>query len=123
MKWLLRPRPRHRRDWRRFWRYCRCGFRWACPDSVGRVPMPYEPCVRPLTAAEYRAGMEASSPVPKVVRLDPIVPPAPAEFRARINQRHPLWNSPSGVHKIGRAGALTRGRLHRARHNERAGRV
>ncbi|MGI5215684.1 hypothetical protein [Plantactinospora sp. CA-290183] len=28
--------PRHRRDWRRLWRYCRCGHRWRCPDS--RVP-------------------------------------------------------------------------------------
>ncbi|GIG91245.1 hypothetical protein [Plantactinospora endophytica] len=46
MKRLLRllsgPRPYHRRDWRRFWRYCRCGWHWRCPDSVELVPMPYQ---------------------------------------------------------------------------------
>ncbi|MFC6019047.1 hypothetical protein ACFP2T_22905 [Plantactinospora solaniradicis] len=43
MKWRCRIKPRHRRDWRRLWRYCRCGFRWRCPDSVELVPMPYLP--------------------------------------------------------------------------------
>lgn len=28
-------RPRHRRDWSRWGRYCVCGLRWACPDRDG----------------------------------------------------------------------------------------
>lgn len=34
--------PRHRRDWRTWWRRCTCGLRWRCPDA-GRVPPPAEP--------------------------------------------------------------------------------
>ncbi|MBF9128096.1 hypothetical protein I0C86_03680 [Plantactinospora sp. S1510] len=47
MKRIRRTRARHRRDWRRLWRYCRCGYRWRCPDSVELVPMPYLPTVPP----------------------------------------------------------------------------
>ena len=38
-----RQRPTHRRDWRRLWRYCRCGYRWRCPDSLSLVPVPWPP--------------------------------------------------------------------------------
>ncbi|WP_230393935.1 hypothetical protein [Plantactinospora alkalitolerans] len=48
MKLRRRIKPRHRRDWHRLWRYCRCGFRWRCPDSVEPVPMPYPPPPVPL---------------------------------------------------------------------------
>ncbi|WP_203856617.1 hypothetical protein [Plantactinospora mayteni] len=27
---------RHRRDWRRWWRYCRCGLCWRCCPDRGR---------------------------------------------------------------------------------------
>jgi hypothetical protein len=42
------PRPdqlaqSHRRDWRRLWRYCRCGLRWPCLDR--NSPAPGEPRV------------------------------------------------------------------------------
>ncbi|MFY1669069.1 hypothetical protein ACN27G_03790 [Plantactinospora sp. WMMB334] len=71
----FRKGKRHRRDWRRLWRYCRCGHRWRCPDSATLVPTPYQPFVRPMTEEEYRAGLRASSPVPEVVRYEPIGPP------------------------------------------------
>lgn len=40
---MRRKRPVHRRDWRRLWRYCRCGYRWRCPDSYWLVPAPWPP--------------------------------------------------------------------------------
>ncbi|WP_422770902.1 hypothetical protein ACN28C_30305 [Plantactinospora sp. WMMC1484] len=72
----FRKGKRQRRDWRRLWRYCRCGHRWRCPDSATLVPTPYQPFVRPMTEEEYRAGLRASSPVPEVVRYEPIGPPS-----------------------------------------------
>ncbi|MFC6023077.1 hypothetical protein ACFP2T_43865 [Plantactinospora solaniradicis] len=57
MKRIHRTLPHHRRDWRRLWRYCRCGYRWRCPDSVELVPMPYLPTVPPLDRATYRAAV------------------------------------------------------------------
>jgi hypothetical protein len=40
---LVPMKPTHRRDWRRLWRYCHCGLRWRCPDSVPRVPRRFTP--------------------------------------------------------------------------------
>ncbi|GIG86049.1 hypothetical protein Pen02_09850 [Plantactinospora endophytica] len=58
-------KPYHRRNWRRLWRYCRCGLRWRCPDSVDLVPMPYAPVVPPapgrLRAYNRRSGWDAST--------------------------------------------------------------
>jgi hypothetical protein len=112
---LVGPRMRHRRDWRRLWRYCRCGFRWRCPDSIELVPMPYAPEVPPLTPATYQAAVRASAPV--VVAPD--IPPPSARPRAR-KVRDPLWNSASGRYQIGRAAALTAGQAARVRRAEEA---
>ncbi|MDG4789473.1 hypothetical protein O7626_26715 [Micromonospora sp. WMMD1102] len=77
---LAGPRPPHRRDWRRLWRYCRCGFRWRCPDSIELVPMPYLPVVPPLP------------PLPSATSLVPSASAAlPARARAR-NTRDPMWS-------------------------------
>ncbi|MFY1692036.1 hypothetical protein [Plantactinospora sp. WMMB782] len=78
MKRSRRIRARHRRDWRRLWRYCRCGYRWRCPDSPELVPMPYAPTVPPLDRAAYREPVRAST-VALVV-----VPPVPGRA---ANQR------------------------------------
>ncbi|MEO3928070.1 hypothetical protein ABGB07_30015 [Micromonosporaceae bacterium B7E4] len=112
---IRRHRPRHRRDWRRLWRYCRCGWRWRCPDSLDLVPMPYAPTVPPLDRASYRVAVTRGAPEPGT----PGAPPPPVRRRAR-NERHALWNSPAGRHEIERAGALTPTRRHRARQAERA---
>jgi hypothetical protein len=72
MRWHRRtPEPvplavRHRRDWRRWWRYCTCGQRWRCPDK-GRaviVEPPY-PMVPP------------NAPVIAEVEAPPVPPEAP----------------------------------------------
>lgn len=91
--------PRHRRDWRRWWRYCRCGLRWRCPDLVGTTPMPFPP-----TVAEQPAIGRVK--MPNALRAFPTPWPR--------NER-PWWNSPSGIHQIGRAGRLTPAQAHRAR--------
>ena len=54
----------HRRDWRTFWRYCRCGMLWRCPDTLLSVRMPDPPParVRPLNGGPRypdRAGTTA----------------------------------------------------------------
>ncbi|MFC6015901.1 hypothetical protein ACFP2T_06815 [Plantactinospora solaniradicis] len=67
---MRRPRqnkPRHRRYWRYLWRYCRCGYRWRCPDSVERVPMPYEPTVLPPA----RGSLGQPVPMPSDVPMPP----------------------------------------------------
>ncbi|GAB3982891.1 hypothetical protein GCM10027615_66660 [Plantactinospora veratri] len=112
----LERRQQHRRDWRRLWLYCRCGHRWACPDSLKRIPLPFGPPLRPMTEAEYRAGMKAFSP--KVTRSEPIGPPPPGSRWAR-HGRDPLWNSPAGPHRIGRTGAPTPARTNRGHYRER----
>ena len=94
--------------------------------------MPFRPYVRPMTETKYQEGMRASSPVPEIVRLEPIVPP-PADTRwAREARdgRDPLWNSPSGRHQLGPASALTPAQTYRGCYGEsapedfkRAGRV
>ncbi|MGI5151064.1 hypothetical protein ACQEVC_32670 [Plantactinospora sp. CA-294935] len=69
MKRPHRISPQHRRDWRRLWRYCRCGYRWRCPDSVDLVPMPYAPTVPPLgRAAAYPEAVRVSAVPPARVR-------------------------------------------------------
>ncbi|MBF9132407.1 hypothetical protein I0C86_26160 [Plantactinospora sp. S1510] len=113
-RYLAGPRPHHRRNWRRLWRYCRCGFRWRCPDSIELVPMPYAPKVPPLTPATYRAAVR--TPAPMAEKADG---PPPARVRAR-NVRSPLWNSASGRHQTGRAGALAAGQAARVRRAEEA---
>ncbi|MEN3613333.1 hypothetical protein [Plantactinospora sp. ZYX-F-223] len=36
----VRYSPQHRRDWRRlWWRHCRCGDRWPCPDRFNPPPL------------------------------------------------------------------------------------
>ncbi|MFD0974523.1 hypothetical protein [Plantactinospora endophytica] len=72
---------RHRRDWRRLWRYCRCGYRWRCPDSVELVPRPYEPTVPPLDRAAYRRAVQVTAVVA-----------VPGRVRA-VNQRS-AWRVP-----------------------------
>lgn len=111
---LPKPRPAHRRDWRRCWRYCRCGYRWRCPDSVHMVPMPYAPQAPPLTDADYRAALRAQAPVP----VTPDAPPPPA--RPRASNSRPGWDAPTRSHLgNGRTGSLTPAQKHRARHGER----
>ncbi|MEO3815639.1 hypothetical protein [Plantactinospora sp. B24E8] len=80
----------HRRNWRRLWRYCWCGFRWACPDAVPVVPMPFDPDpgARPRTLNQSPAWHG----------------PAGSDRR---NQR-PSWPGPTGYgHRVGRVGRLT----------------
>jgi hypothetical protein len=111
----FRKGQRHRRDWRRLWRYCRCGYRWRCPDSTKLVPLPYGPFVRPMTDEEYRAGFLASSPVPKVVHYTPGAspevtrgaPPPSPRSRATNRRADPAWNGNTG-HHVGGSGRLTR---------------
>jgi hypothetical protein len=93
MRFGRRTKPHHRRDWRRLWRYCRCGWRWRCPDSVELVPMPYPP------------------------------PPPPARDRMRNRRPlwETRAGSHPGLSNA-RAGSLTRAADHRARHGERVGR-
>ncbi|GAB3986915.1 hypothetical protein GCM10027615_80280 [Plantactinospora veratri] len=112
---LVGSGTRHRRDWRRLWRYCRCGFRWRCPDSVEPIPMPYAPKVPPLSPAEYRAAVRASAPV--VGTADS--PPPPARIGAR-NARGPLWSGSAGRPQAGRGNALTFREAARARRAEKA---
>ncbi|MEQ4301200.1 hypothetical protein ABNF97_07390 [Plantactinospora sp. B6F1] len=113
------PKPYHRRDWRRLWRYCRCGWRWRCPDSVELVPMPYQPPPPPpLSRAEYRAAVRAKAFVSPIVD-------APPPARDRMRNRRPAWDTRVGTHPRllnGRAGSLTRAGEYRARHGERVGR-
>ncbi|MBE1488798.1 hypothetical protein [Plantactinospora soyae] len=53
MKGIRRTKARHRRDWRRLWRYCRCGYRWRCLDGQ---PPPSRVRGTNQRSAEYRAG-------------------------------------------------------------------
>ena len=103
MRWPRRtPKRRHRRDWRRLWRYCRCGFRWRCPDDVDLVPMPWPP------------PPDARPAAPVVPPDNP--PPAP---RARPTNQRPAWNSPTRSHLVGRAGRLTPAQADRAQDDPR----
>ena len=102
MRWPRRTPKRHRRDWRRLWRYCRCGFRWRCPDDVDLIPMPYPP----------------PDPLPGQVRE--VTPdPAPPPPRARPMNRGTGWNAPTGSHLTSRAGRLTPAQAARSRSTAR----
>ncbi|MFY1670212.1 hypothetical protein ACN27G_09660 [Plantactinospora sp. WMMB334] len=122
-----RAKPYHRRDWRRLWRYCRCGFRWRCPDSVDLVPMPYQPApVPPLTRRQYRATARATPPVAftetersEIRALTPDATPLPTRSRA-TNRRPTPDASARPQPRNGRAEALTPSpQRHHARHGER----
>ncbi|SCL14542.1 DivIVA domain-containing protein [Micromonospora inyonensis] len=73
--------PRHRRDWRTWWRRCTCGLAWPCPDR--RLPVPVESAPDgPLPAADVvraagpaRGGCRA--PVGTRARACRPSPPAP----------------------------------------------
>ncbi|MEQ4300957.1 hypothetical protein ABNF97_06120 [Plantactinospora sp. B6F1] len=63
---LRRTTPkRHRRDWRRLWRYCRCGLRWRCPDRLAAAPPtpvpPPPPAARPARATNQRRGWDSAT--------------------------------------------------------------
>lgn len=117
----LERRRQHRRDWRKLWRRCRCGHRWVCPDFRKRIPPPFRPFAA-MTDEEYRAGMEQSSPVPRVEYRSPAVltPEDPYWTRNGRNGKDPLRNFPSGRHQVGQAGALTAARTLRGRDGERS---
>ncbi|WP_422774012.1 hypothetical protein ACN28C_14670 [Plantactinospora sp. WMMC1484] len=125
MSWLLRQltglRPYHRRDWRRLWRYCRCGWRWRCPDSLDLVPVPYQP-PPPLTEAELteaeRAEIRAlaTMPPPADVSNTP-APPARAWAHVRAGNRRVVRAETDRAHPINaRAEGLLPAPAHRARH-------
>ncbi|MEE6309662.1 hypothetical protein V1634_22780 [Plantactinospora veratri] len=60
MRWFRRTPRIHRRDWRRLWRYCRCGHPWGClgtlPPTVPEAepPMPVPPSPRPSVRRRVR---------------------------------------------------------------------
>ncbi|MBE1491189.1 hypothetical protein [Plantactinospora soyae] len=118
---MRRPRqtkPYHRRYWRYLWRYCRCGYRWRCPDSVERVPMPYEPTVPPLDRPAHQKIVRAAAPVPTrpeaLAPLVPVMPDAPVPpGRIRPTNRR------TGAYSSGRNALLTSAPANRARHAER----
>ncbi|MEO3746583.1 hypothetical protein [Plantactinospora sp. B5E13] len=112
---------RHRRAWWRLWRYCRCGLRWPCPDSIEHVPMPYQPPpVLPLTRREYRAAVRANSHVElteqeraEIRALTPDAPP-PASWSRPTNDRAG-WDAGSQPYLTnGRPNTFRQGRKHRA---------
>ncbi|MBE1486815.1 hypothetical protein H4W31_002453 [Plantactinospora soyae] len=78
MSWLRHTPERHRRDWRRLWRYCRCGLRWGCPDweaVAALAPIP--------------------PPSPQARPADPqVAPDRPTRLRSR-NQRY-AWDDSTG---------------------------
>jgi len=107
-----RLRPYHRRDWRRLWRYCRCGWPWRCPDSAEMIPAPYRP-LPPLPPVELTESERA-----EIRSLTPDTPPPSA--RSRADNRRPAWNAPTQAHLTnGRPGSLTPAQQHRARHSTR----
>ncbi|MBE1491323.1 hypothetical protein H4W31_006961 [Plantactinospora soyae] len=108
MKLWRRSKPYHRRYWRRLWRYCRCGYRWRCPDSVELPQMPYQPPPPPpLSRAEYRAAVHAATSAPG--RTDKPAHPKPT------NRRHG-WDGPAHARTAnGRARGATPAQQHRSR--------
>ncbi|GAA3751032.1 hypothetical protein GCM10022225_39260 [Plantactinospora mayteni] len=128
MKRLLRhlagPLPYHRRDWRRLWRYCRCGWRWRCPDAVELVPTPYQP-PPPVELTEVeRAEIRclSATPPPVTPKAQPPATPeaSPPPARGRASNRRPEWDAPTRSHLAnGRAGGLTPAQEYRARRGAR----
>ncbi|MGI5213776.1 hypothetical protein [Plantactinospora sp. CA-290183] len=51
MSWLRRTPERHGPDWRRLWRYCRCGEPWGCRDQR----RPATPALPPVATVRGRA--------------------------------------------------------------------
>ncbi|MBF9132338.1 hypothetical protein I0C86_25815 [Plantactinospora sp. S1510] len=101
MKLRRRMKPYHRRNWRRLWRYCRCGYRWRCPDSVELVPMPYPP-PPPLSRTDHRAAVRVATSAP--ARADVPAPPA----RTGTTNRRQSWDAPTPARPTnGRTGGGT----------------
>ncbi|MDG4786860.1 hypothetical protein O7626_13125 [Micromonospora sp. WMMD1102] len=113
---LTAARPHHRRDWRRFWRYCRCGWRWRCPESRELVPTPYQP-PPPVELTEVeRTEIRTLSAVPAPDTPDASPPPA----GDRMRNRRPWWDAPTRSHLAnGRTGGLMPGQEYRARRGAR----
>ncbi|MDG4791663.1 hypothetical protein O7626_38210 [Micromonospora sp. WMMD1102] len=107
---------RHRRDWRRLWRYCRCGLRWRCPDRLVSTPLtppstPLVPVAPPPTPlAPVAPPSMPVAPVPPVrVRR----PQAGRRLHLRAtNQRQDWERAPE--HRTGRDGQLVQDRSVRA---------
>lgn len=113
----IRFAPRHRRDWRRLWRYCRCGLRWPCPDrfasdlasaylppapaAVPAGPRPSPPAGETMPRAGSTTGAERS-------------PRRPQPAGAPLRNQSAGWNAPTGSHLVGRAGRLTPAQAQRA---------
>lgn len=80
--------PRHRRDWRTWWRRCTCGLPWPCPDR--RLPVP---------VARARADRERGSgpPEPETVYLSRVAP-RPYEIRRVVFGRRRRGLDPEQVY-------------------------
>ncbi|MDG4827698.1 hypothetical protein O7627_00065 [Solwaraspora sp. WMMD1047] len=83
----------HRRDWRRLWRYCRCGYRWRCPQRhlVSRpapVPGPTPaPGLVPVPVAVVEPTPEPAYSSPARVRpvnRGPLYPDQRAEVAREV---------------------------------------
>ncbi|MFY1692073.1 hypothetical protein [Plantactinospora sp. WMMB782] len=128
---LTAARSHHRRDWRRLWRYCRCGWRWRCPESVQLVPTPHQPPpLVELTGVEPGDAEPAEVELTEVERAEirtlAVAPPpdtpdaSPPPARDRARNRRPGWDAPTRAHLAnGRAGGLTPGQEHRTRRGAR----
>lgn len=108
----LRFAPLHRRDWRRFWRYCRCGLRWACPDRFTPEPPPLGVLPAPATVPTVPPP---APPPPDAIPARPVITPdpTPVPTGARRPNQRPAWTAPTRSHLIGRAGRLTPAQTHR----------
>jgi hypothetical protein len=107
--------PRHRRYWRRLWRYCICVLHWPCPDrrdpgltGVARVWVPEQ-----RRSAPY-PPTTVPSPFTTVRYPYATAPHPPAAIRSRGTNRSsgwngPSWNSPTEVNWVGAAAMSTRG--------------
>ncbi|WP_159079215.1 hypothetical protein [Plantactinospora sp. BC1] len=115
MKRLLRhltgPRPHHRRDWRRLWRYCRCGWRWRCPDSIEVILAPYQPPPPVKLTEVERAEIRTLSATPPSD-----APGAAPPARARAKNRRPGRDASTRPHL---ANGRAPGPEHRARRGAR----
>ncbi|MEO3925527.1 hypothetical protein ABGB07_16900 [Micromonosporaceae bacterium B7E4] len=120
LRYLTGPLPYHRRDWRRLWRYCRCGWRWRCPDSVELVPTPCQP-PPPVELTEVeRAEIRTLSATPPPATAKASPPPAHARAQGWAGNRRPGRDAPTRPHLAnGRPCALTPAQDHRARRGAR----
>lgn len=112
---------RHHRAWYFLWIFCACGYRWPCPRVRALAARPV-PAPRPVPPPEPCPAPSVTPPRPRPPAHS-TRPPAPTPRRPVNDQRavrratnnHPLWNSPSGQHEIGRAGRFTPAQAYRAR--------